>query len=98
MTPEQLRSLLEASGFEISVWEDTTAAARNWFTAVAMKIQQSGLPPFGFHVLLGSDFQVMAQNQRRNLDEGRILLAQVVARRERTPNDRLQRTPAGEHH
>ena len=34
VTLEQLRGLLEASGFEISVWEDTTAAARDWFTAV----------------------------------------------------------------
>jgi len=81
VTPEQLRGLLEASGFKISVWEDTTAAARDWFTAVAQKIQQSGLPPLGFHVLLGPDFQVMAQNQRRNLEEGRIVLTQVVARR-----------------
>ena len=81
MTPAQLRSLLEGTGFKISVWEDTTAAARRWFTAVATKIQQSGLPPLGFHLLLGSDFQVMAQNQRRNLEEGRILLARVVARR-----------------
>jgi ubiquinone/menaquinone biosynthesis C-methylase UbiE len=80
-TPEELRGLLEKSGFRISVWEDTTAAARDWFTAVANKIQQSGLPPLGFHVLLGPDFQVMAQNQRRNLEEGRIALAQVVARR-----------------
>jgi len=32
-------------------------------------------------VLLGPDFRVMAQNQRRNLEEGRIVLAQVVARR-----------------
>ena len=81
VTPAQLRSLLEGTGFKISVWEDTTAAARGWFTAVATKIQQSGLPPLGFHLLLGSDFQVMAQNQRRNLEEGRILLARVVARR-----------------
>jgi len=32
-------------------------------------------------VLLGPDFQAMAQNQRRNLEEGRIVLAQVVAKR-----------------
>jgi hypothetical protein len=39
------------------------------------------MPPLGFHVLLGSDFPAMAQNQRRNLEEARIVLAQVVAER-----------------
>lgn len=81
VAPQDLRALLEASGFRISSWEDTTAAAQEWFTSLARKIQQSGLPPLGFHVLLGSDFQVMAQNQRRNLEEGRIVLVQVVARK-----------------
>jgi MPBQ/MSBQ methyltransferase len=81
VTPKELRDLLETSGFNISIWEDTTAAGRDWFTGVAKKIRQNGLPPLGFHVLLGVDFGVMAQNQLRNLEEGRIVLAQVVARK-----------------
>jgi SAM-dependent methyltransferase len=81
ITPQELRSLLEASGFRITHWEETTAAAREWFASLARRIQQSGLPPLGFHVLLGSDFPAMAQNQRRNLEEGRIVLAQVVAKK-----------------
>jgi hypothetical protein len=48
---------------------------------LAKKIQQHGLPPLGFHLLLGPDFQVMAENQRRNLEEGRIVLCQVVGRK-----------------
>ena len=87
VTPDQLRQLLKETGFEISSWEDTTAAAEEWFASLARNIQQSGLPPLGFHVLLGPDFQVMAQNQRRNLEEGRIVLAQVVGRKRQTPND-----------
>ena len=86
VTPDQLRQLLKETGFEISSWEDTTAAAEEWFASLARNIQQSGLPPLGFHVLLGPDFQVMARNQRRNLEEGRIVLAQVVARKRQTPN------------
>lgn len=66
---------------EISTWEDTTPAAREWFATLAKQIQQSGLPLLGFHVLLGPDFHAMAHNQRRNLDEGRIALAQVIARK-----------------
>jgi len=81
VTPAGLRELLEKAGFTLTVWSDTTDAARAWFASVAEKIQRDGLPPLGFHVLLGPDFRVMAQNQRRNLEEGRIVLAQVVARR-----------------
>jgi MPBQ/MSBQ methyltransferase len=80
-TPEELRMLLEKSGFKVAVWSDTTDSARAWFVALAEKIRKEGMPPLGFHVLLGSDFQAMAQNQRRNLEEGRIVLAQVVAKR-----------------
>jgi SAM-dependent methyltransferase len=81
VTPGELRRLLEEAGFKVAAWSDTTDAARAWFVAVAEKIRKEGLPPLGFHILLGSDFQVMAQNQRRNLEEARIVLAQVVARR-----------------
>jgi SAM-dependent methyltransferase len=81
ITPGELRQLLTTSGFTIVSWEDTTEAGRAWFTSLATKIQKSGFPPLGTHILLGSDFQVMAQNQRRNLQEGRITLAQVVARK-----------------
>jgi len=80
-TPDELRKLLEESGFEVTAWSDTTDAARAWFVSLAERIRKEGLPPLGFHVLLGPDFQAMAQNQRRNLEEGRIVLAQVVAKK-----------------
>lgn len=80
-TPDELRSLLETAGFEVEAWLDTTDAARAWFVALAEKIRQEDVAPLGFHVLLGSDFPAMAQNQRRNLEEERIVLAQIVARR-----------------
>ena len=79
--PEELRKLLEVAGFKVTHWSDTTDAARVWFVALAEKISKEGSPPLGFHLLLGPDFQAMAQNQRRNLEEGRIVLAQVIARK-----------------
>jgi SAM-dependent methyltransferase len=80
-TPDEMRSLLEEAGFSVAAWSDTTDAARAWFVALAEKIRKEGVPPLGFHVLLGSDFPAMAQNQRRNLEEARIVLAQIVAKR-----------------
>ena len=94
-TPDELRMLLEKSGFKVAVWSDTTDSARAWFVALAEKIRKEGMPPLGFHVLLGSDFQAMAQNQRRNLEEARIVLAQVVARRRTLPNPGVQPTRNG---
>lgn len=79
--PDELRKLLEEADFTVSDWSDTTDAARAWFVSLAGKLRKEGLPPLGFHVLLGADFQVMAQNQRRNLEEGRIVLAQVIAKK-----------------
>lgn len=79
--PDELRKLLEEAGFTVSDWSDTTEAARAWFVSLDEKIRREGLAPLGFHVLLGADFQVMAQNQRRNLEEGRIVLAQIIAKR-----------------
>lgn len=78
-TPDELRHLLEVAGFQVADWTDTTDAARDWFVALAGKIRQDGMPPLGFQLLLGPDFPAMAQNQRRNLEEGRIVLAQIVA-------------------
>jgi SAM-dependent methyltransferase len=77
--PSELRHLLEEAGFTISEWSDTTDAARSWFVTLAERIRTEGFPPLGFHVLMGADFQVMAQNQGRNLQEGRIVLGQVIA-------------------
>lgn len=79
--PEELRQLLEDAGFSISDWKDTTEVARTWFLALVEKIRREGFPPVGFHLLLGPEFQAMAQNQGRNLQEGRIALGQVVARK-----------------
>lgn len=70
---------LEQAKFTIVSWSDTTDAARAWFVSLADGIRSEGLPPLGFHVLLGADFPIMAQNQGRNLKEGRIALAQVLA-------------------
>lgn len=79
--PAELHQLLVNTGFTVTDWTDTTEAAREWFVRLAEKIKNQGLPPLGFHILLGNDFQLMAQNQRRNLEEGRIVLAQVIAKK-----------------
>jgi SAM-dependent methyltransferase len=79
--PNELRKLLKEAEFTVTDWSDTTEAARAWFVSLAEKIRKEGFPSLGFHVLLGADFKAMAQNQGRNLQDGRIVLAQIVARK-----------------
>lgn len=81
VAPHELRELLEDAGFAITEWSDTTEVAREWFISLAEKIRKEGFPALGFHLLVGTDFREMAQNQGRNLQEGRIALGQVVARK-----------------
>jgi ubiquinone/menaquinone biosynthesis C-methylase UbiE len=81
-TPDRLREQLEAAGLHILSWRDSSEAGRVWFKEVAAKMQQQGgSPALGFHILLGSDFRVMAQNQVRNLNENRIVLIECVAQK-----------------
>ncbi|OGK79786.1 MAG: SAM-dependent methyltransferase [Candidatus Rokubacteria bacterium GWC2_70_16] len=87
VTPDELRGLLEAGGFTIDSWEDSTAAAAAWFAGLARKAQETGPPPLGLHLVLGPDFAAMTRNLRRNLEEGRIRVVQAVARKEQCGHD-----------
>jgi ubiquinone/menaquinone biosynthesis C-methylase UbiE len=79
VSPDEMRRYLMENGFLVADWQDSTDSALSVFTKFARRIQEKGLPPLGTHILLGSDFAAMVLNQWRNLQEGRIVLAQVVA-------------------
>jgi MPBQ/MSBQ methyltransferase len=81
VTPDELKRLLEGAGFDIVSWRDTTAAGRDWFIEMSRRMRESGLPPLSFGLLLGPEFAAMAENQRRNLEEDRILLIEAVCRK-----------------
>ncbi|MBI5617913.1 MAG: methyltransferase domain-containing protein [Gammaproteobacteria bacterium] len=78
-SPEELRTHLTDVGFGVTDWVDSTETGKAWFVALAERIRRVGLPPLSFALLMGDDFPAMAENQRRNLEEGRIVVAQVVA-------------------
>ena len=81
ISPQQLRDTLQGIGFEILSWQDSTERGRSWFRRMGAKIKQDGLPRLGIHLLLGEDFRLMAQNQVRNLEEGRIALIETIVMR-----------------
>jgi len=74
------RETLEAVGFRVLVWQDTTAAALA--SAVGRARRGGGSPPIlGTHLLLGDDWPAMFQNSARNLEERRTELFNAVLER-----------------
>jgi SAM-dependent methyltransferase len=80
-TDDELRHFLEAAGFDIMSWRDTTDTGLAWFAAKSAQIKKQGKPIIGYHLLLGEDFPQMARNQLRSFKESRMALLQVIARR-----------------
>jgi SAM-dependent methyltransferase len=80
-TEDELRHHLEAAGFNITSWRDTTEAGLAWFAVKSAELKKHGKPILGYHILLGDDFPQMARNQLRSFKEKRMTLLQVVARR-----------------
>lgn len=79
-SPEELRRLLDAAGFRIEHWRDTTAEGRAFFENLFARVAESGPPPLGLHLLL-PDFRPLAQNVLKNLEENRIAAIEIVCRR-----------------
>jgi len=86
ISPQKLRPMLEEIGFEILSWQDVTENGLAWFRRMGTKIKQEGLPKLGIHLLLGDDFRLMAKNQVRNLEEGRIALVEAILKRPSSPS------------
>jgi SAM-dependent methyltransferase len=80
LTPEATRTKLEAAGFRVLIWQDTTEA-----TLVAAQARARHTdgepPPLGTHLILGADWQAMARNSARNLQENRTRLFNAVLER-----------------
>jgi sarcosine/dimethylglycine N-methyltransferase len=82
MTPDAMRSALEAAGFQILEWTDRTAAARVWFDERRKAATlDAAPPPLGLQLAMGPDMARMAGNLGRNIAEGRAAVLQVVAQR-----------------
>ena len=79
MTPQAMRTALEKQGFRVRSWVDRTAEGIAWLGEIraAAAAVVGPPPPLGLHVVLGSEFPVMAGNLARNLQEGRASIVQV---------------------
>jgi SAM-dependent methyltransferase len=76
-SPDETRTKLEAAGFGVKVWQDTTAEALAAAAGRARNAER-GPPPLGTHLILGPDWRAMFTNSARNLEERRTLLFNAV--------------------
>lgn len=77
---EALRGMLERAGFRERAWRPLTAEAIEWFRTQRAR-RAEGAPLHGLALLLGGRFPGMADNLLRNLEEGRVEVAQGVFER-----------------
>jgi hypothetical protein len=80
LTAEATRAKLEAAGFCVVAWQDTTRASLESSLARA---QAAGGPPpvLGIHLLIPRDWDAIARNSARNLQEDRTRLFNAVLER-----------------
>jgi SAM-dependent methyltransferase len=79
LSQKATREKLEAAGFRVVVWQDTTEAS---LQAARARAASAGAPPvLGTHLLLGADWPAMFRNSARNLEERRTELFNAVLQR-----------------
>ena len=71
-TPQHMRELLPAAGFEVVSEVDSSDESLVWFQQMRARTERDGAPPVTFATFLGEAFGQMAANQVANLAERRI--------------------------
>ena len=76
IAPEDLRALLEETGFRVVHWLDTTEAAHQWFLSVLENRAKGLTPNLGLHLLTGETGPAKFENVERSLRERRVTVFQ----------------------
>ncbi|NUB91060.1 methyltransferase domain-containing protein [Haloterrigena sp. SYSU A558-1] len=83
-SPERLREIVLARGFDEVAWRDVTGPSLEWFRNVVESMRSrpaDAPPPLGLNLLMGAETPVKAANVVRNLEEDRIAVVQAVYER-----------------
>jgi ubiquinone/menaquinone biosynthesis C-methylase UbiE len=81
LSAAETRAKLEAAGFRVITWRDTSQASLASSLARAQTAASGSLPALGIHLLIGRDWEAIAQNSARNLQEDRTRLFNAVLER-----------------
>lgn len=74
-TEDQLRSVMAGAGLEIVQWRDKTAETIAFFEKVFARIEETGAPPVGIHLLMGDTASAKLRNYLQSLRENRLSVA-----------------------
>ncbi|MGE0725764.1 MAG: cyclopropane-fatty-acyl-phospholipid synthase family protein [Alphaproteobacteria bacterium] len=80
-TPEETRRDIEAAGFAIVSFRDTSETVVPQQAKVRESLERDGLPPLGMHVLMGERMRELQLNSIRSMEDGRIVPVEILARR-----------------
>lgn len=83
VTPSETRGILEKTGFEAIVVEDTGAKYFAGYKQAIEKAEKGALPPLGIHILLGENALQKTRNAARNIEERRTHPIQLICRKPR---------------
>jgi MPBQ/MSBQ methyltransferase len=75
---KEMRDHLEHTGWRLLKWRDVTEASRTWFRKIRTRMNTTGLPVLGVHLLLASDGLEKIRNMGRSLEDGRATVIQAV--------------------
>ncbi len=80
--PDEVRETLETFGFVIHDWVDKSEPSLQWIVTAIEKLNVSGPPPLGTHLLMGDTAKTKLENAIRNLREGRFVVYQARAEKQ----------------
>lgn len=83
ITPSETRTVLEQTGFEDIVIEDTGAKYAAGYRIAIEKAEKGALPPLGVHILMGETALQKTRNTLRNIEEGRTHPIQLICHKPR---------------
>jgi SAM-dependent methyltransferase len=81
ISPSETQAVLERTGFEHIVIEDTGAKYAAGYKTAIEKAEKGILPPLGTHILMGDTALQKARNAARNVEEGRTRPIQLICRK-----------------
>ena len=76
-----MKQLFETTGFTVLEWHDVTDVSSQWFQGILKRLDKSGFPPFGVHLLMGENAKEKMINVGRSLAEGRAKVIQAVLKK-----------------
>lgn len=76
--PGSIRQMLDSMNFREVGWHDDTKAALNWFKSMFEKAKESGPPPVGLHLLMGSNAPEKMKNMIENLEKGSLCIVRAT--------------------